>query len=930
MALEISFLGPWQVLAAEEPVRFAGRRRIGVLARLALNAGQSVHAERLLTDIWGDSSAATAAKQLHIVISKLRETLGPHTSEEIIQTVSGSYRLALDPGHIDAHRFARLIRRARTAHAQGHAATADAHFRTALTLWRGEPLAGLAYPWAGIEATRLREEHRAALEDHADLRLAAGDHQALAADLAAHVRAHPLRERPAAQLMLALHRSGRPAEALAVYQDTRRIMVAELGIEPRAELRRLHQAILVKDPVLDLTTPAQQVGLGRPYVPAELPADTAAFTARATEIGRLRTALESTGGPAVTMIEGPGGIGKSALAVHVAHDMAARFTDGVLYVNLRGATDGLRPLTPIEALGQLLRSLGLDGSAVPATVDEASARYRSLTSARNVLIILDNALDTRQVRPLIPTGARCAVVITSRQSLTSLDGASRLNLPTLAPSDSAALLARIAGPGRVHAEPEAAGRIIRLCGGLPLALRIAAARLAARPDWTLSYLADRLADATRRLDTLEYADLAVRAGIAVSHRHLSEEPNGQDAAHVLSLLALLDTPTHTPAATAALAGWPEARAEAALERLHDARLLESAGRGRYRFHDLIRLYARELPTAGSAAALRRALHHYLATANAATGLVHLQPEEPAYAAEQPGVALADAREAGEWTEAERDNLLAVARQATDPGTAVALAIGLHWPFNYRGWVTQLADVHRNAAEMAGRCGDWAGQARVESFLGWIYRDQGRFEQAIDHLERAVECWDKTALPHRKMGPLNKLGVVHTVTGRLDLAVENLAQALDLAEKAGDRYGRGAVLNNRVHVLYRQGRFDEAIEQARAAIVEWDGVGIRYGDGVSRATLARAFMHAGRLTEAAGTYQVALTLMREAGYRAGYAVTAWWSAHTQHALGRHAEARQDWRNCFESLLESRLLTQEDVDGLLEQPVPDMPGPLRNML
>ncbi|WP_052423788.1 AfsR/SARP family transcriptional regulator [Nonomuraea candida] len=930
MALEIRFLGPWQVLAGEEPVRLAGHRRIGVLARLALSTGQAVPGERLLADIWGDSSAATMGKQLHIVISKLREILGPHTTEEIIQTTPGGYRLALEPDHIDAHRFARLVKRARVAQAQRGRATADALFRTALRLWRGDPLAGLTYPWARIEATRLEEEHRTVLEDHADLRLAAGDHHAVAADLAAHVRAHPLRERPAAQLMLALHRAGRPSEALAVYQDTRKIMITELGIEPGAELCRLHQAILAKDPALDLTTPAQQVTVNEPYVPAELPPGTRAFTARATEIDHLRAALGCAAGPAIAVIDGPGGIGKSALAVHVAHDLADRFTDGVLYIDLQGATDGLRPLSPIEALGRLLRSLGLDGSAIPATAGEAAARYRSLTSARNVLIILDNALDSRQVRPLIPAGPRCAVVITSRQVLTSIDGASRLNLPGLDPSDATALLARIAGPGRVHAEPEAAERIVRLCGGLPLALRIAAARLAARPDWTLSSLADRLTDATRRLDTLEYADLAIRAGIAVSHRHLSEEPSGQDAAHVLPLLGLLDTPTHTPAATAALADWPEARAEAALERLLDARLLESAGHGRYRFHDLIRLYARELPTAEPAAALRRGLHHYLATANTATGLVHVRIEEPAYAAEQPGVALADAREAGAWTEAERDNLLAVARQAADPGTAVGLAIGLHWPFNYRGWVTHLADVHRNAAETAARCGDWAGQAQVESFLGWVYRDQGRYEQAIDHLERAVACWDKTALPHRKMGSLNKLGVVHTMIGRLDRAADNLAQALELAEKAGDRYARGAVLNNGVHVLYRQGRFDEAIEQAHAAVSAWDGVGIRYGDGVSRATLARALMHAGRLTEAADTYRVALTLMREAGYRTGYAVTAWWSAQTQHALGRHAEARHDWRGCFETLLESRLLTQEDVDGLLEQPVPDMPWPIRNML
>ncbi|MCF6468257.1 hypothetical protein FAF44_07560, partial [Nonomuraea sp. MG754425] len=541
MTLEIRFLGPWQVLAADEPVRLAGHRRIGVLARLALNAGQVVQTERVLVDIWGDGTAVTADKQLHIVISKLRDALGPHSTEEVIQTVPGGYRLALDPDRIDALLFARLVKRARTAQEQGGSAAADSLFRTALQLWRGEPLAGLTAPWARIEATRLEEEHRTVLEDHADLRLAAGDHHAVAADLAVHVRAHPLRERPAAQLMLALHRAGRSSEALGVYQGTRRMMVSELGLEPGAELRRLHQAVLVKDPALDLPVPAQRVTLGEPYVPAELPADTHAFTARAAEIDHLRTALgpADLGEAAITVIDGPGGIGNSALAVHVAHAMAARFTDGVIYLNLHGSTPGLDPLPPAQALRHLLRSLGLDGAAVPADPGEAAARYRSLTATGNLLVILDNARDVRQVRPLIPGGSGCRVLITSRDPLATLDNTRHLHLGTLNVADAAALLSRLAGPERVHAEPRAVAQIVHLCGGFPLALRIVGARLAARPDWTLSDLEVRLADATRRLDVLEYADLAIRASIAVSHHHLQEEPAGRDAAHLLPLLGLL-------------------------------------------------------------------------------------------------------------------------------------------------------------------------------------------------------------------------------------------------------------------------------------------------------------------------------------------------------------------------------------------------------
>ncbi|MEV4168039.1 BTAD domain-containing putative transcriptional regulator [Nonomuraea sp. NPDC049709] len=941
MTLEIRFLGPWQVLAGDDPVRLAGHRRIGVLARLALDAGQAVHAERILTDIWGDSSTATATKQLHIVVSKIREALGSHATEEIIQTVPGGYRLALEPDRIDAHLFARLVKRARTAQAQGATEAADALFRTALQLWRGEPLAGLTAPWARIEATRLEEEHRTVLEDHADLRLAAGDHHAVAADLAAHVRAHPLRERPAAQLMLALHRAGRPSEALAVYQDTRRIMVAELGVEPGAELRRLHQAVLVKDPVLDLTTPAQQVTVSGPYIPAELPADTHAFTARATEIHSLRTALGPadgpTHGPAVTVIDGPGGIGKSALAVHVAHAMAARFTDGVIYLNLHGATPGLDPLTPAEALRHLLRSLGLDGAAVPADAGEAAARYRSLTATCNLLVILDNARDVRQIRPLIPAGPGCRVLITCRNPLATLDNARHLHLGNLTAADAGALLSRLAGPDRVRAEPQAVERIVHLCGGFPLALRIAGARLAARPDWTLSDLEARLADATRRLDVLEYADLAVRASIAVSHHHLREELAGRDAAHVLPLLGLLGLPTHTPAATAALTGWPLHRAEAALERLQDARLLEPAGPDRYQFHDLVGLYARErahqdLPEEERTTAVRRALHHYLATLWMASTMLNSDPVLRC-PVELPDSTFKDLAEAERWVHDERDNLLAAAQQALDgpdPATAIGLAIGLHWPFCYQGWHTQLADIYTRAIEVADGVAAWEDKAQLRSFLGWVHRDQGRYDAAIAQLTTALTDWDRAGLPRRKAGVLNNLGVINTIAGRLDEALGYLESALELNDDAERPGATATIRNNRVHVHYRQGRFDEAIAEARQLVGLGPKVGPLADAGIAQGSLGDAYRHAGRLTEAVDSYTTAVRLLRESGYRLKEAVSRWWFGTTLHDLGRHGEARKQWEESIRLLRDARLLTPGEAAEILARPVPETPQPIKNML
>lgn len=621
MGLKIKFLGPWEATANGEPVKVAGTRRVGVLARLASSAGQPVPAEELLTQVWGQSTATTAGKQLHIVVSKLRGVLSPHQGDDIIATVSGGYQLNLACERIDAHLFTLLAHQARTARAQGEIARADTLFQRALALWRGNALADITASWAQVESARLEEEHRTALEDHSDLRLAAGDHHALVPALTAHVETHPFRERPRAQLMLALYRASRSSEALAVYQETRRVMVDELGIEPGAVLRRLQQAVLRRDPALDLTSPAQRTTLTEPVIPAELPADTRAFTARATEIAWLHKSLTDTvgGSPAVAAIHGPGGIGKSALAVHAAHAIADHFADGVLYVDLRGATAGFQPLSPIEALSRVLRSLGLDGAAIPPTLDEAADRYRSLTSTRNLLVILDDAFDASQVRPLIPAGPACAVIITSRQIMASLDMPRHLHLTGLDHADAAALFARLVDPGRVCAEPEAARQIVRQCSGLPLALRIAAARLAARPDRTLSHLADQLANPGRRLDALEHADLSMRDSIAVSLQHLPKEPAGHDAAHAFFLLGLLETPTHTVAAASALTDWPEHRAEAALNHLLDARLAESAGPGRYRMHDLIRLYAgeqaaRHVPEPVRITATRRAFHHYLVTA----------------------------------------------------------------------------------------------------------------------------------------------------------------------------------------------------------------------------------------------------------------------------------------------------------------------------
>ncbi|MFG3435704.1 BTAD domain-containing putative transcriptional regulator [Nonomuraea sp. NPDC047897] len=929
MRLEIRCLGPWEVEVDGVPVAVAGRRRIGLLARLALTGGQAVPTDRLVADVWAHGSAATASKQLHIVVSKLRETLGPG----LIETLPGGrYRLAVE--QVDAREFTRLAERARAARAEGAAAAADGLFRRALGLWRGAPLTEVDAPWARLEADRLERERLAVLEDHAELRLAAGDERAVAAELAAHVGAHPHRERPAAQLMLALYRDGRAAEALEVYQRFRRAMVEELGIEPGAELRRLHQAVLVKDPALDLP-PSRQLATGISAPPAELPADVRSFTARAAEIEQLRAEL--TDGAAVTVISGPGGIGKSALAVHVAHALARRFSDGVLYVNLRGSTTGQAPLAPIEALRHLLRSLGLDGTAVPANLDEAAARYRSLTAASDLMVLLDNARDVRQVRPLIPAGRRCRVVITSRDLLATLDNARHLHLGGLDDATATTLLTRIVGPGRVDAEPDAARELVRQCGGFPLALRITGARLAARLDWSLSDLAVRLADATRRLDLLEYADLAVRASIAVSHRQLGEEPAGHDAARLLPLLGLLDLAEHTPTTTAALAGWSEHRAEIALDQLLGAHLLEPAGPGRFQLHDLVGLYAREqdVPCAEATGAVSRVLHHYAATSRRVSELllgggsgVTMEDFHP----EQPGEPIDTVEAANGWLDRERDNLLAAVRQAarTADSAMVSLTYALQWLYDLRGWFAEVVEVSAEPLRLAKETEDWQGAAFLLQGLGSVYQQAGHFEQSVSLLQESLACWDKAGQPERKAGTFNDLGITYALIGRHDDALDALENALDLVQRAGRRAPEASVRNNLVHVHYRRGSCEEAVAEARRALQMRRELDDTSGLGIAHDTLADALRAHGLLQEAVPEFRRGIELQLETGHTMGGAVSRWWLGHTLHDLGRHEEARREWRESLELLREARLLAPVEVAGYLAQPVPDTPGPIKHQL
>jgi DNA-binding SARP family transcriptional activator len=581
--MDFKILGPIEVRTSRgRPIALGRRKQRVLLAALLLNTGKAIPSRRMLDWLWGEHAPATAQSNLYTYISALRKVLD---SPSRIEAGPNGYLLRVTPGEVDVTLFEDLAAQGQQALSAGRHDVALERLTRALCLWRGESvLEELPLPAPlRCEAARLERLRATVVDASLEARLALGQHGEMLADLEALTRRDPLNERIRAQLMLALYRSGRRADALTIYQGARMTLAAEVGIDPGPDLVRMHQRILADDPAL---TPPPAVAARR--APAELPIGPAAFTGRAAEIARLCTMLTSgSSATAISAITGAAGVGKSALAVHVAHQVAGRFADGRLYVDLHDSTPGVAPLNPADVLARLLRSLGDDTAGRP-DVDEAAARFRSLTDGRHLLLLLDNARDAAQVRPLLPASPTCRVLVTARRMLTSLDAASHFRLGVMAEDETSTLLGRLIGEERVAAEQRAARAIVRLCAGLPLAIRIAAARLIARPGLSLRALADRLAVEDHRLSELQADDQAVRACFMMSYRSLDAE-----SSRMFRMVSLLDGAAISVAAAAALADRPEPRTADLLDHLAGAQLLEVCGHDRYRMHDLLRLFARE-------------------------------------------------------------------------------------------------------------------------------------------------------------------------------------------------------------------------------------------------------------------------------------------------------------------------------------------------
>ncbi len=834
--------------------------------------------------------------------SRLRKVLSPG----VLVSESGGYavRLTDESGvgaSLDLALAQELAADAEKAKTTGDLCHARALLNKALSLWDGEVLASVPGPYAETQRARLEEWRLQLIESRLDMDLEQGCHAEAISELTALTAAHPLRERLRELLMLALYRSGRQAEALAAYADTRRLLADELGVDPRPGLQELQQRILQADPGLaEPSAPLATETAAGPVRPAQLPASVSDFTGRTSFVSELSDVLAAASASegrvmAVSALAGIGGVGKTTLAVHVAHRARNAFPDGQLYVDLQGA--GARAVAPETVLGSFLRALGTADAAIPDSLEERAALYRSTLDGRRVLVLLDNARDAAQVRPLLPGMEGCAALVTSRVRMVDLAGAHLVDLDVMSPEEALQLFTKIVGEERVASERESALDVVAACGFLPLAIRIAASRLAARRTWTVSVLAAKLADERRRLDELQAGDLAVKATFELGYGQL--EPA---QARAFRLLGLADGPDISLAAAAAALDLPVDETEDLLESLVDTSLLESAAPGRYRYHDLVRLYARacaerdEQPPGERAAAMSRLLDFYLATA------------ARVYAIERPGDRTVDhlevTHQAGQefnddgkaldWLHSEAASILACVQQSLGAETlrrGVDLLLAAK-DLTESGASSLTYEVATRAArDAADALGDSHAAGRARVTLTQVLSTAGRFDEAAEEAEQATALGQAANDPWTSGNAPNELGIIAICKNEHAAGEAHLLNAIDAFRADGNRPGEASALCNLSRVLVSMDRTAAGIELVQQGISIYDELGLTVRLANARYALGIAFGHAGRRTEALEQLAEALKIFVENRQRLWEGTTHFRIAQVHLAARRPAQAAQ---------------------------------------
>ena len=920
--MRFRLLGPVEVRAGEDWRGIGAPKWRSVLAALLIHPGQIVSADTLIGELWRGEPPARAANLVSIYVLRLRRLMDDPDGHLLVTRAPG-YLLRVAGDDTDALLFEAMVRDGRRAFAAGDPEGAASRLTEALGLWYGRPLADVPpTPLVEAEAERLGELRLSADELRITAELALGGHDQAVAGLRLLLADHPLREGLWLLLMRALDGAGRHAEALEAYGQARDAISGQLGVDPGAELRQLHADLLAKDTAPAgvitagvLNPPAEPAPEPRPARstkraasgPAQLPADIADFTGRDEQVKRLSDLLSGTGATGdpgavrIAVVAGSGGLGKTSLAVHAAHRVRRRFPDGQLYVDLLGATAA--PLLPGDVLARFLRDLGVDGRDIPVDEDERAARYRTTLARRRMLVVLDNARDAAQVRRLLPGSASCAVLVTTRSRMPDLASTKLVDLNVLDDDEALKLFVKVVGEERAAAEPEATAELLDACAGLPLAIRICAARLVTRSGWTIRAMAGRLTDEHRRLDEMRAGDLAVRASFEVSFTSLppSTDKQGIDPALAFRLLGLWQGPSISAAAAAALFGVPEYSAEDALEVLVDTHLLESVTTDRYRFHDLLRVYAAEraaddLLAAERDAAVTRLLTWYMRTADAAATAVSPHRYnivlDPA-GTDPPPLAFAGVDDALAWYDSERANLVAATRQAAASGLhdiAWRLPAPLFSMFNRRGNWAECIATHHIALDSSRQAGNRPGEAWVLNNLGdalGVTRDP----EGAGHLERSLAIRREIGDRIGEAQAANNLADAYQALGRTEEAVELYRRALELNREIGYRYGEGVALVNLGSTLLDFDRAPEAIGfllEAQRIFAELDHL---EGAGYALHILGRCYLSLRRDAEALECLSQAVASYLATGNRRRQAATLRSLGTAQNRVGLAAEGRE---------------------------------------
>ncbi|MBL1101063.1 tetratricopeptide repeat protein [Streptomyces sp. 205] len=883
-----------------------------VLAALLVDANHVVAIDQLVDRVWGDHPPRRVQGTVYSYLSRLRQALAPAADRVVIDRRSGGYILQVEDGSVDLHRFRHLSAQARAADQNDQAC---ALFSEALGLWRGTPFAAVDTPWFNSLRDVLLQERMAAELDHTDAQLRGGHHTRLLAELSIRSETNPLDERLAGQFMLALYRSGRPAEALNHYQAIRRRLTEGLGIDPSPALRTLHQQILAADPALAAPAPPRSTGVSGQApvpVPQQLPPQPPVFVGRSAELDALDGMLDAQDDPGGTVvisaIGGVGGIGKSWLALRWAHNRARHFPDGQLYTNLRGFDPSNAPVPPAAAVRGFLDALGADPTSIPADLDGQAGLYRSLTARKRLLIVVDNARDSAQVLPLLPGSSTCTVLITSRSQLTGLTvthGARCLGLDVLAESEARELLIGHLGRHRAAAEPESVTILLRHCAGLPLALSILAARAAASPDLPLSALAEELQEAATRLDALDTGDMTADLRAVFSSSYHALEP---DAAQMFRLLGLAPGPDISATATASLIALPMPRVRVLLRKLQAAHLVQEHAPGRYRMHDLIRLYATEQghtqPASVWETARRRLTDFYVHTAHRAAGLLDPHRDPIPLTAAQPGVVpedLADHGAALDWFTAEHRVVHGALDLAVGAGLdahAWRLAWALETFFDYRGHWHDWAASQRIALQAGQRLGDRSWQAAAHRSLGVVHTTMDRLDQGYTYFGQALDLYrgldDLVGQAHTHRG----LGWVRDRQGHPRDALDHNEQALRLYRKAGHRAGQAMALNNAGWLHAMVGDYEKTLDYCAQAVALNQEIDDPHAEAGAWDSLGYANHRLARYTEATRCYKRGLDMVRGVGDRYHETEILNHLGDTRLAAGDPAAARVVWRQALE--------------------------------